>query len=73
MGLIFGRVTDIEYGAVYHNDWWKFKPYDSIHQPRCRRLVETTNSAKRKSPVWLRLGVIWSEWQKRYDSKSEAK
>lgn len=67
--LIFGLATDIEYGAVYHNDWWKFKPYDSIHQPRCQKLVETTNSAKRKSPVWLRLGVIWSEWQKRYDKK----
>jgi len=64
-----GRVTDIEYGAVYHNDWWRFQSYDSIHRSRCQKLVETTNSAIRKLPVWLRLGVTWSEWQERYDSQ----
>jgi len=63
------RVTDIKYGAVYHSDWWRFQSYDSIHRSRCQKLVETINSAKRNSPVWLRLGVTWREWQKRYDSK----
>lgn len=63
----FGK-RSVEYGAIYHNDWWKFRPYDSIHRSRCQRLVEVTNSAERNSPVWLRLGVTWREWQRRYDS-----
>ncbi len=66
--ILSGRVTDVEYGAVYHNDWWKFRSYDMTHRSRCQKLAETTNSAKRRSPVWLRLGVTWREWQERHDS-----